>query len=107
MRSLQSYEAHAKSVGDVLPISVQGQLREHSAFWLEELEVTNFVLGIVTEGCRLPFFGTSAPMCHLNHSSALNNGAFVSTTIAELLQTQCVAEVECCPNVCTPLQVVT
>ena len=39
-----------KPVGDVLPISIQGQLREHSAFWLEELEASDFVCGIVTEG---------------------------------------------------------
>ena len=32
VRSLHSYEAHAKPIGDVPPISVQGRLREHSAF---------------------------------------------------------------------------
>ena len=32
VRSLHSYEAHAKPIGDVPPISVQGWLREHSAF---------------------------------------------------------------------------
>ena len=107
MGSLHSYEAHAEPVGDVPPISVQGRLREHSAFWLEELEASDFVRGIVTEGYRLPFFATPEPMCHRNHSSALSNDAFVSTAIAELLQTQCVAEVECCPKVCSPLQVAT
>ena len=50
VRSLHSYEAHAKPIGDVPPISVQGRLREHSAFWLEELEASDFVRGIVTEG---------------------------------------------------------
>ena len=34
MGSLHSYEAHTEPVGDVPPISVQGRLREHSAFWL-------------------------------------------------------------------------
>ena len=106
VETLQAYEAHVDS--DYVPsISVKGRLRENSAFWLEELEASDFVRGIVTEGYRLPFFATPAPLCHRNHASALINDAFVSTAIEELLQSQCVAEVESCPKVCSPLQVVT
>ena len=36
-------------------ISVQGRLKQHEEFWLDELEPSSFVKRIITEGYRLPF----------------------------------------------------
>ena len=43
-------------------VSVQGHLKENATFWSEELEASNFVLGIVNEGYCLPFFTTPDPI---------------------------------------------
>ena len=42
-----------------------------------------------------------------NHRSALDNAAFVSDSIRELLLASCVVECDECPLVCSPLQVAT
>ena len=52
-------------------LSVQGSLRERSKFWKEELEASQFVLGIVTNGYLLPFIALPQEMVAKNHSSAL------------------------------------
>ena len=35
--------------------SVQGRLKQHKNFWLNELEPSSFVVGFITEGYHLPF----------------------------------------------------
>ena len=47
-------------------ISVQGRLKKNSEFWLNELEPSSFVAGIVTDGYRLPFIRMPDPLHHLN-----------------------------------------
>ena len=36
-------------------VSVQGRLRSHSQFWLDNLDPSSFVREIVTQGYRIPF----------------------------------------------------
>ena len=85
---------------------MQGHLKENANFWSEELEASNFVLGIVNEGYRLPFFTTPDPIFQFNHRSAIDNASFVEASIAELLRDRCIVEGDDCPTVCSPLQVV-
>ena len=87
-------------------ISVQGRLKKNSEFWLNELEPSSFVAGIVTDGYRLPFIRMPDPLHHLNHKSALENAVFVSTAIDDLVAAQCVVECVVCPIVGSPLSVV-
>ena len=49
--------------------SMQGRLRKHSQFWLQELQSSKVVADIVTEGYRLPLFSRPPPICFRNHSS--------------------------------------
>ena len=48
-------------------VSVQGRLRSHAAFWLEDLKASNFVALIVTSGCRVPFISLPSTKFQKNH----------------------------------------
>ena len=86
-------------------VSVQGRLKSHAAFWLEELDPSEFVANIVTSGYRLLFIALPDPIFQKNHRSAFENFSFVSATIEELVGARLI---ECAvqPRVCSPLQVV-
>ena len=86
--------------------AAQGRLKEHSAFWLNELESSSFVESMVLQGYQLPFIKLPDPVCLLNHRSAYENSAFVSTAIEELIAGWWVIQSESCPTVCSPLSVV-
>ena len=43
-------------------VTVQGRLREHSKFWLSNLEASEFVKQIVQFGYRIPFLALPAPV---------------------------------------------
>ena len=62
-------------------VSVQGRLRSHAAFWLEDLKASSFVAGIVTSGYRLPFISISRTKFQKNHRSAFKNACFVSSVV--------------------------
>ena len=42
--------------------SVQGRLRSHSAFWLQELEPSPFVREVIEHGYRIPFIRLPDPV---------------------------------------------
>lgn len=72
--------------------SVQGQVNQHENFWHNELEPSSFVVGIITEGYRLPFLRLPDPLFQRNHRSALENASFVGDAIDELVLGRCVVE---------------
>ena len=84
-------------------ITVQGSLKEHKSFWLNELEPFSFVAIIITEGYRLPFMRFADPVCQLNHNE---NYIFVCNAVEELVSTRCVVECDSCPIVSSPLSLV-
>ena len=88
------------------PMSVQGRLRERSSFWRDELEASEFVLDIVTNGYKLPFIAFPQPMIAKNHRSAFKHARFVEESIDDLVHSRCVRECTSCPTVCSPLLVV-
>ena len=88
-------------------VSVQGQLKQHENFWLNELEPSSFIAGIITEDYCLPFLRLPDPLFQLNHRSALENASFVGDAIDELVLGRCVVECTSYPIVCSPLSVVT
>ena len=87
-------------------VSVQGRLKEHSTFWLTNLEASEFVKEIVQFGYRIPFLALPAPIFRFNHQSALQSEEFVSAAIVELEKGGCVVPCSECPLVCNPLSVV-
>ena len=87
-------------------VSVQGRLRKHSSFWLNDLDASSFVRGIILHGYRLPFVVLPWPVFKLNHRSALQHEQFVSSAISELLEAGCIVQSSECPLVCSPLSVV-
>ena len=99
-------QSHAADQVDQGPVSVQGRLKKCIKFWEEELEASEFVLGIIRSGYRLLFIRLPPPVCMQNHRSALDNASFVSDSIRELLLANCIVECNECPLVCSPLQVV-
>ena len=72
-----------------------GRLQAH----LEELEASQFVLGIVTNGYKLAF---PQPMIMKNHCSGLKHSKFVEESISDVVQLHCVRESISCPIVCSP-----
>ena len=105
---LGEFEPNAKfdSKSAVGQISVQGRLRTHSKFWLEELEPSSFVKEIITQGYRIPFIRLPDPVFYRNHRSALEHADFVEEAIKELVALFCVVQCSQCPAVCSPLSVV-
>ena len=93
-------------VGQNSLVLVQGRLRSCVDFWESELKASDFVLGIIRSGYRLPFIRTSPAVCMTNHRSALESAMFITNAIQELLHTNCIVECTECPLVCSPLQVV-
>ena len=87
-------------------ISVQERLREHTPFWEQGLEPSQFVLDIVRMGYRLPFITFPPPLEADNHQSALEHANFVEESIGDLVQSRCVQESVSAPTVCSPLHVV-
>ena len=73
-------------IAEASSVTVQGRLKEHSHFWLTELEASNFVRGIVQHGYRIPFLSRPAPVFRFNHQSALQNEQFISSEISNLVE---------------------
>ena len=86
-------------------VTVQGRLREHSKFWLSNLEASEFVKQIVQFEYRIPFLALPAPIFCFNHQSAWQNEEFASSAIVKLVG-GCVVPCSECPLVCNPLCVV-
>ena len=87
-------------------VSVQGRLRFHSQFWLDNVDPSSFVRDIVTQGYRIPFICLPDPVFYKNHRSAQEHAEFVEEAIKELVAQSCVAQCPQCPAVCSPLSVV-
>ena len=93
-------------IAEAPTVTVQGRLGEHSDFWLTKLEASDFVMGIVQHGYRIPFLARPPPVFRFNHQSALQNGQFVSSEIDNLVEKRCICSCNEPPLVCSPLSVV-
>ena len=62
-----------------------GAVKMARKVWLNELEPSSFVAGIISESYRLPFLRLPDPLCQLNHRSALESASFVTHAIDELV----------------------
>ena len=58
---------------DEEPVSIQGRLKNCVSFRMNTLKASEFVLGIIRSGYRLPFIRFPPSVCVRNHRSALEN----------------------------------
>ena len=79
---LSSVNYHTKSEriagGGEAPVSVQGRLKNCVSFWENTLEASDFVLGIIKDGYRLPFIRFPPSVFMRNHRSVFEHMDFVT-----------------------------
>ena len=87
--------------------SVRGRLRiECIDFW-RSLEVSQFILNVIIQGYKIPFFHLPTPFSKANNASARNNSTFVTEAVNDLLKLNLVEEIFCAPDIINPLSVST
>jgi len=93
-------------VDTVAQPSVRGRLRKCIDFW-RSLEVSQFILNVITLGYKIPFFHLPTRFSKDNTASARSNSAFVSEAVNDLLKLDLVEEILCAPDIINPLSVST
>ena len=86
----RSYEDYLEGSESVI---VKGSLRVNVDFW-ESIGASQFILSVIKEGYKIPFYYTPTSVILHNNKSALQNSDFVLSTITELLKIGSVVE---CP----------
>ena len=87
------------------PTTVVGKLIEKAEFWENGLEASPYVLNVVKHGYKLPFEEKVSAFYAKNNSSSLRNTNFVTKSINELLEQNCIEEVSEMSYCCNPLTV--
>ena len=85
-------------------IVVPGSLKNHIQFW-RSIGSSQFILDVIDEGYRIPFYSTPPPSFSRNNKSALAHRSFVDEAISELLLTYRVFETDVIPRNVNPLSV--
>ena len=85
-------------------VIVKGRLRANFQFW-ESIGASHFVLSVIREGYKIPFYYTPTSVFLPNNKSALHNADFVLGAITELLKVGSVVQCPCPPVVVNPLSV--
>ena len=97
----RSYEDYLEGSESVI---AKGRLRINVNFW-ESIDASQFVLSVIKEGYRIPFYYTPTPVYLQNNKSSLQNSDFVFSAISELLKVGSVVECPFPPVVINPLSV--
>ena len=92
------------SMSKVSTLSPVGRLKAHKSRW-SEIRASEYVLGIIENGYKLPFKTEPELAVLQNNKSARENGSFVSDEIAKLVDKGCVSQVISAPYVVNPLTV--
>jgi hypothetical protein len=85
-------------------VGIKKSLHRHVSFW-DSISAYESVLRIIRSGYDIPFISNPPSMCMSNNQSALRNYSFVSTSIQELLLSECIVEVPFQPFFVSPLSV--
>ena len=83
---------------------VRGRLRKFVNLW-RTLEVSHFILNVIMQGYKIPFFQLPTPFAKGNNTSARENSDFVSHAVNDLLRLDLIEELACKPNIINPLSV--
>ena len=86
--------------------SIRGRLRKCIDFW-RSLEVSQFILNVIIQGYKIPFFHLPTPFSKAKNASARYNSTFVSEAVNDLLKLSLVEEVFCAPDIINPLSIST
>ena len=86
--------------------TVRGRLKLCIDFW-RSLESSQFILNVISQGYKIPFFELPTPFVKANNASALSNSSFVSKAVNELLHANLIEEIFCVPDIINPLSVST
>ena len=103
---LDSFKDSGCLAVDLSYSSVRGRLRKFVDFW-RTLEVSQFVLNVIMQGYKIPFFQLPTPFAKRNNASARENSDFVSQAVNDLLRLDLIEELACKPNIINPLSVST
>ena len=85
---------------------VKAKLKEHIAFWMEELTVPESVLNVIESGYVLLMKALPSPFIRKNQPSAELHADFVQSSVDDILASGCAKRVDRAPHVCSPLLVV-
>ena len=77
---------------------MKGRLRANVQFW-ESIGASYFVLSVIREGYKIPFYYTPTSVFLPNSKSVLRNADFVLGAITELLKVGSVVQCPCPPVV--------
>ena len=97
----RSYADYLEGCDSVI---VKGRLRVNVSFW-EGIGASQFILSVIREGYKIPFYYTPTSVHLQNNNSALNYSDFVVSAISELLKVGSVVECPFPPVVVNPLSV--
>ena len=86
--------------------SVRGRLFKCIDFW-RTLPASQFVLNVISQGYKIPFFQLPTPFYKVNNASARSNSSFVTIAVNELLSLNLIEEIFCAPDIINPLSVST
>ena len=105
---LQEKDLLERSYADYLEgsdsVIVKGRLRINISYW-ESIGTSQFILNVIRDGYKIPFYYTPSSVHLLNNKSALHNAEFVASAITELLKVGSVVECQSPPVVVNPLSV--
>ena len=87
-----------------MQVIVKGRLRANVQSW-KSIDASHFVLSVIREGYKIPFYYTPTSVFLPNKKSALHNADFVLGTVTELLKVGSVVQCPCLPVVVNPLSV--
>ncbi|XP_014680270.1 PREDICTED: uncharacterized protein LOC106820250, partial [Priapulus caudatus] len=85
-------------------IIVKGRLKDNVLFW-QDIGANSFVLDIIMNGYKIPFYSDPPAQFIKNNKSALKEHEFVSGAISDLLHRGLIAECKTTPRVVNPLSV--
>ena len=85
-------------------VIVKGRLRANVQFW-ESISASLFVLSVIREGYKIPFYYTPTSVFLPNNKSALRIADFVLCVITELVKVGSVVQCPCPPVAVNPLYV--
>ena len=85
-------------------LTVRGRLKLCIPFW-RSLGTSQFILNVIIQGYKIPFFELPTPFFKANNASALSKSSFVSKAVNELLHANLVEEIFCVPDIVNPLSV--
>ena len=97
----RSYEDYLEGSESVI---AKGRLRVNVDFW-ESIGASQFILIVIKDGYKMPFYYTPTTVILHNNKSALQNSDFILSAITELFKVDSVVECPFPPVVVNPLSV--